>query len=236
MPPASTATVPVRERWPGARRRRCRGRGRRRRRSRASPRSRGEDAASCCWPAAEALRAPTMATVRCEVEIVAADDREQRRGAGDVVEQRRVVGLARGDEPAAELVERGDLVFGFGDARARGRRRRRAWRGRAGPRSRLRPSRSRLSSWRKVCGPTLSVRMRPQPGDALRRAEDVARRRRPSASGSAASFRADLGLGAVPAAGAMLARWLKMRSSESTQAAVAATAMPSGAQPIRKAT
>ena len=41
---------------------------------------------------------------------------QQRRRAGDVLEEGRVVGLARGDEASAVAFEPGDLVLGLGDA------------------------------------------------------------------------------------------------------------------------
>src|SRR5688572_6102241 len=51
-----------------------------------------------------------------EVEAFAADYGNERWRAVDVCEQRWVVGLTRRDETAAELVQRSDLLFGFGDS------------------------------------------------------------------------------------------------------------------------
>ena len=110
-------------------------------------------------------------------------------------EQWRIVGLADGDEAGAERASAGDLVLGLGDWMGCGTRlpARFSRPGRASSAASAEPS--RLSNWRKVCGPTLSVRIRRSQAMRLRRREHGARR---VAIRSGSAFFSEPILGSVP--------------------------------------
>ena len=65
-------------------------------------------------PAAEPLRAPTMATMGKAAELGAALDVEQRRGRIDMGKRRRIARLADRDETRANAVGAGKFGLGLG--------------------------------------------------------------------------------------------------------------------------